>query len=459
VFSPSGESNGVNAELGKRFRSQIPTPPSAPDLFIVQTKSVDKHFQGNRRLIDTCLCPSCKTRVGLGHRRPRGPARRRTNLSLPMLARVTLRYAVIGTGMMGCEHIANIEALAGCEVVAISDPDARSRSWARATLKRTVREYSDHVELLRDGDIDVVVVASPNMTHRRVLDDVLDTGVHVLVEKPLCTNVSDCEAVIARSLLYPSVLWMGLEYRWMPVITRLVSEVRMGTVGSVRMVAIREHRFPFLVKVGNWNRFSDNTGGTLVEKCCHFFDLMHLIVGERPIAVMASGAQDVNHLDEYYERGDRPDLAGPQRSDILDNAFVIVEYANGARASLDLCMFAEASLNEQELAVTGDRGKVEAFLPSGELRIGRRVPGELRTAVETQLITDDSVEYEGFHFGASYLEHRRLRDTILRNGVADVTLDDGLWSVATGVAAHRSIAEGRRVTLSEVLLDAAQPIR
>lgn len=54
-------------------------------------------------------------------------------------------------------------------------------------------------------------------------------------------------------------------------------------------------------QVHNWNRFNANSGGTLVEKCCHFFDLMNLIIDARPVQVMASGAQDVNHLDEVYD--------------------------------------------------------------------------------------------------------------------------------------------------------------
>ena len=86
------------------------------------------------------------------------------------------------------------------------------------------------------------------------------------------------------------------------------------------MVAIREHRFPFLRKVGDWNRFSRNTGGTLVEKCCHFFDLMAHILDDEPMRVLASGDQDVNHLDERYD-GETPD--------ILDNAFVVVDFAGG----------------------------------------------------------------------------------------------------------------------------------
>ena len=68
--------------------------------------------------------------------------------------------------------------------------------------------------------------------------------------------------------------------------------------GDFKMLTITEHRFPFLQKVGDWNRFNENSGGTFVEKCCHFFDLMRLIIGADPIRVMASGRQEVNHLDE-----------------------------------------------------------------------------------------------------------------------------------------------------------------
>lgn len=53
--------------------------------------------------------------------------------------------------------------------------------------------------------------------------------------------------------------------------------------------------------MNNWNRFNVNTGGTLVEKCCHFFDLMRLFAGANPVCVMASGGMDVNHKDEIYD--------------------------------------------------------------------------------------------------------------------------------------------------------------
>ncbi len=359
----------------------------------------------------------------------------------------TLRYGVIGTGMMGVEHINNLLHLPGAAVTAISDPHAESRDWAQLAvgLETPLRRFTDHRELLASGLCDVIVIASPNHTHREVLFDVLRTNHHVLIEKPLCTTVADCQQVIAladeTAHQWPQrVVWMGLEYRYMPPTQAVVREVRNGTVGRLHMVAIREHRFPFLVKVGNWNRFTRNTGGTLVEKCCHFFDLMNVLTAAAPVRVMASGGQSVNHLDERYEG---------ERSDILDNAYVIVEYEGGARGMLDLCMFAEASKNEQEISVVGDLGKVEALVTEGVVRVGLRSDGLGRVREHT--VHDDSVRHEGLHHGASYLEHVALMDAIRTGGGAAVTLHDGLMSVAVGEAAHRSIDEGRPVTIEEVL--------
>jgi myo-inositol 2-dehydrogenase/D-chiro-inositol 1-dehydrogenase len=357
-----------------------------------------------------------------------------------------LRYGVIGTGMMGVEHIGNLLHLDDAVVTAVSDPHAGSRDWAQLAvgLEAPLTRFEHHDELLQSGLCDAVVIASPNHTHHQVLLDVLATNHHVMVEKPLCTTVADCldviEAAERTAPNFPQrVVWMGLEYRYMPPTSAVLHEVRGGAVGDVRMVAIREHRFPFLPKVDNWNRFTRNTGGTLVEKCCHFFDLMNLVVQQRPVRVMASGAQDVNHLDERYD-GETPD--------ILDNAYVVVEYEGGVRAMLDLCMFAEASRNEQEISVVGTEGKVEALVTEGIVRIGRRADGI--GVVAERPVHDGAIRHQGLHHGASYFEHVAFRDAVRHGTAPAVTLTDGLWSVAVGEAAHRSIDLGRPVDIEEV---------
>jgi predicted dehydrogenase len=351
-----------------------------------------------------------------------------------------IRYGVIGTGMMGCEHIRNIMEIDDAKVVAISDPDERSRGWAILCSGEDpeLEAYEDHREMLERAPIDAVVVASPNHTHVQVMADVFATDKHVLLEKPMCTTIEDCRAVVEGASSHPGLVWVAMEYRYMAPAARFLREIAEGRVGELKMLAIREHRHPFLPKVGDWNRFNRNTGGTLVEKCCHFFDLMNLAIGTSPVRVYGSGGQDVNHLDELYD-GEVPD--------ILDNAFVIVDYEGGCRAHLDLCMFAESTPNEQQLVATGNGGRLECLIPEGILTMGTR---KFRDFETIQVGADERVRYEGLHHGASYLEHLDFLDAIRSGGPPRVTASDGLLAVAVGIAAHRSIDEGRPVLLEEL---------
>ena len=140
--------------------------------------------------------------------------------------------------------------------------------------------------------------------------------------------------LLKKNVHFP--IWVAMEYRYMPPLASLLEEIRNPScLGQLKTLSIREHRFPFLVKVGNWNRFNANSGGTLVEKCCHFFDLMNLITQSQATKVFASGGMGVNHLDECYS-GKKPD--------IIDQAFVIVEFANGMRASLDPVSYTHLTL-------------------------------------------------------------------------------------------------------------------
>ncbi len=359
-----------------------------------------------------------------------------------------LRYGIIGTGMMGGEHIANlvhlgkadrldgVDGVDAVEVVAMCDPVPASLEWGVACAGRDVAAYDDHRRLLERDDLDAVVIATPNHTHASILRDALATDLAVMVEKPMCTTVDDCLDVKRRADDREAMTWVGLEYRFIPTITELLAQLATGIAGTTRMVSVREHRFPFLTKVNNWNRFTANTGGTLVEKCCHFFDLMRLVAQANPVRVFASGGQDVNHLDEVYDG--RP-------ADMLDNAYVIVDFANGVRGALDLSMFAEGGRHEQEITVVGDRAKLETTFPGDRVLIGPRDRSGVR-----QVMAPADVPYLGFHGGSSYIEHVRFIDCVRAGRGPEVTVDDGLWSVAMGVAAHRSIAEGRPIDLTEL---------
>ena len=357
-----------------------------------------------------------------------------------------LRYAIIGSGTMGREHIQNINLIENCEVVALCDTFQPSLDESLKILNKDTPTFSNHNDLIKADLADAYIIATPNFSHINILRDILQTKAHLLIEKPLCTTVRDCQEFKNLTQAYPGLIWTAMEYRYMPPVARFIEKISKGKIGELKMLSIREHRFPFLNKVANWNRFSKNSGGTLVEKCCHFFDLMRLICKSEAFSVYANGNQDLNHLDENYD-GRIPD--------IIDNAFVIIEFKNGVRAMLDLCMFAENSNLQEELCAIGDKGKIETGVPShlskkssSKLSIGIR--GAKKITSETVTVDKKLLE-AGHHHGSTYYEHLAFQRAVRNNSVPEVSLDDGLLSVAIGQAAELSIKEKRVVFMKEIL--------
>lgn len=354
-----------------------------------------------------------------------------------------IRYGVVGTGMMGVEHLRNLLITPGAEVVAVADPTPASLGWARSVVGEGVRTFDTVQALVRDAGVDAVVVASPNHTHRAVLEPLFDADVAILCEKPLATTIPDARWIVERAASHPRPFWTGMEYRYMPPAAEFIREVHDGRVGALRMLSIREHRFPFLPKVGDWNRFSRNTGGTMVEKCCHFFDLMRLITGAEPERVYCSGAMDVNHLNEAY---------GGERPDIIDNSFTTVDFDNGVRAMLDLCMFAEGAEHQEEMSATGDEARLDVLIPPGDLVFSPRVDWRGPKAVERRHVAvDPAAMAAGSHHGATFYQHQAFAAAVRGDTPVGVTAHDGLMAVAIGAAAELSAREKRVMEIAEVL--------
>jgi myo-inositol 2-dehydrogenase/D-chiro-inositol 1-dehydrogenase len=360
-----------------------------------------------------------------------------------------LRYGLIGAGMMGREHVHKLALIPGAKVTALADPDENSRAESARAVGDGVKVFTDHRQLLESGEVDAVLIASPNDTHKAILDDVFSAprALAIFVEKPICTRPEDVLTLARSAKAHKAPVWVGMEYRYMPPVAEFIGHVRDGTIGQLKMLAMREHRFPFLPKVGDWNRFSRRTGGTLVEKCCHFFDLMRFIVEDEAVRVYASGAMDVNHQDERY---------GGEKPDIIDNAYVVVDFRSGVRAMLDLCMFSEGSGWQEEIAATGDRGKVECFVPPSppfwpeddqrhaEIVVSpRQTKRPLRRPVEV----DETVLKAGAHHGATFYQHQKFRRAVIEGAPVEVTVEDGLKAVVIGLAAELSAREKRAVAI------------
>jgi len=362
-----------------------------------------------------------------------------------------VRYGIIGCGMMGQEHLRNIALLPGASVSCIFEPDDAMATSSLA-LAPGARRASSLADVVTAADVDCLLIASPNFRHAEQLREIAALRpLPVLLEKPACTSLGDVRELAELGRRYPSPIWVAMEYRYMPPVARLTEEVHNTTnTGPVTMLTIREHRFPFLVKVGDWNRFNRYTGGTLVEKCCHFFDLMRHMTRSEPVRVYASASVAHNHLDERYPEG---------TPDILDNAYVIVDFASGQRALLELCMFAEGARYQEEISVVGTVGKAECFVPGpgrfwpahlGEPPVPKVIisPRHPKGPRELDVPVDPVALAAGDHNGSTFYQHQRFNAVVRGQGQVEVSLSDGLAAVVMGLAAQESARTGQAIDLT-----------
>lgn len=362
------------------------------------------------------------------------------------------KYGIIGCGMMGIEHINNLNLLEGAEVSCVFDPvDELAQIAANKAGGARIAASID--DLIQDASIDAIVIVSPNFLHVDQLEHILaNRNIPVLCEKPLFTSLADYERIQAIERAASERVWVAMEYRYMPPIQALIEQAKQVT-GEIAMLSIREHRFPFLEKVGDWNRFNENTGGTLVEKCCHFFDLMRLILRSEPVRVSASAGQITNHLSEIYD-GRTPD--------IWDGGYVLIDFENGTRAMLELCMFADGSMWNEEISAVGPSGKIECRLPGPsrfwpetlgvpphpEVTISPRHP---KKPITEEIAINPDLLQAGDHHGSTFYQHQNFLNVVLGQAEPEVSVYDGRMAVMMGLAAQMAAEENRVVEFSEVL--------
>jgi myo-inositol 2-dehydrogenase/D-chiro-inositol 1-dehydrogenase len=361
------------------------------------------------------------------------------------------KFNVIGTGVNGCEHIQVTLMEGRATIHGVFDPNPRSITLAKKTFEeyapgQELQIYDSLETICNDPEVDGLIISTPNYTHLDVLQVAIKSGKHIFLEKPMATTIQDAFEILKISKDYPGVLQIGLQYRFKAIYVEAIHEtLERKSLGDIKMVSILEHRLPFLDKVNQWNKFSKFSGGTLVEKCCHYFDLMNMFAQSRPVKVYATGSMAVNFTEFDYNG---------EKADILDNALVSVEYANGVQASFNLCMF--APMFYEEVVLLGQKGRLKAyenenFLPTGlpenylEIILGAGKPSRVSTPCYPTLIQESG------HNGATFYEHINLIDTLDGISTNAATVSEGFWAVVVGASAEESVKTGQPVMVDEFL--------
>lgn len=370
-----------------------------------------------------------------------------------LLSRGNARYKfnVIGTGVNGQEHIRVTHLEGRATVHGVYDPNPRSVEGAQATHAKYAPDapplvvYDSLEAACSDPAVDALIISTPNYTHLAVLEVALKSGKAILLEKPIATTIRDAYTITQLAEKHSAVFQLGLQYRYKAQYSEAIYEaLTRQTLGSIKLIGMQEHRIPFLDKVNQWNKFARYSGDTLVEKCCHYFDLLNLFAQSRPATVYASGSMAVNFKEFEYNGA---------KSDILDNALVIVQYENGVRASFNLCMF--APMLYEELVIVGDEGRLKAWEQQDFLTAEGDVyleilGGEGKPSRKTEPRYPALIEHSG-HNGATYYEHVHFVDRLEGQARPTATPMQGLWSVIVAVAAQESIKRGTVVNVGELL--------
>lgn len=360
------------------------------------------------------------------------------------------RFNVIGVGVNGQEHIKVTMLEGSCTIHGVYDPNPSSVEAAKSIKAQFTNEplvaYETLEAACNDPAVDGLIICTPNYTHLDVLKVAVQSGKHILLEKPMATNLRDAYEIWQMAQNYPKILQIGLQYRYKPIYVEAIHEAKeRKSLGELHTITILEHREPFLDKVKQWNKFSKYSGGTLVEKCCHYFDLFNLFAESRPVNVYASGSQAVNFKNFEY---------GGEKSDILDNAFVIVEYANGIRANFNLCMF--SPMVYEEIVLCGDEGRLKAsegFNGQAHSQWGSYLEVICIPDKTSRVMTPSypaPIEDTG-HNGGTYYEHLHWIEAMDGQPNTAATAEEGFWSVVIGVAAEESVRRGGKVMVKELL--------
>jgi myo-inositol 2-dehydrogenase/D-chiro-inositol 1-dehydrogenase len=224
---------------------------------------------------------------------------------------MTLRVGVIGTGMIGEDHIRRLtEVVSDAEVVAVSDADLDVAQQVAARLKNATVHPTGH-DVIADPSVDAVLVCSWGPTHEEFVVASIDVGKPVFCEKPLATTTEACRAIIDAEVAHGSrLVQVGFMRRYDPAYRALKQVVDSGEIGAPLMFH-SGHRNPDVP--GHYTKDM-----AIVDTAVHDFDVSRWLLGEELAAIRVVAAK-------------RNSLGG----DLQDPLLMVVESESGVLVDVE----------------------------------------------------------------------------------------------------------------------------
>lgn len=350
-------------------------------------------------------------------------------------------------------------------------------------IKMRVRSFKVYDQLLSDKTIDLVLVTTPTIFHRKHTLAALQAGKMVYLDKPIAVTLEDSDAIVKTVEDTGSPVLMGFTRRYEVVWRKAYELISQGAIGKLTMMQIRSV-IPYIRYYHLWHRRNLWSGGALNDKCSHHMDIFNWFADGHCTAITAIGGQS----PQFAPREDAPDrclncteedcpynlykdplfeemnigrLPPSWRkghaemyqidncvfspgADIVDHTIAMLQYDNGVKASLFFNIYGPKAPDQETFELIGTEGRLTLTRHNGQIELYSNYGKKF------EVIDTPHDEFSSSHFGAD-LELVREMDRFMKGKAPVVSVQEGHESLRMIHAIQTSIDQGgRQVLMSEV---------
>jgi len=303
-----------------------------------------------------------------------------------------------------------------------------------------------------------VLIGSENRFHEEHILAALQANKHVFTEKPVATTIESCESILSAFTQSDCLLSVGFTLRYSPHYRKIKQLIDAGAIGQIVSLEFNES-----LKVGHgswimscWRRFAENSGGHMLEKCCHDVDIVNWFLDSRAIKVASFGGLNVfkpeninlyerlekaeNKLNPYKDFNRKlPENPFLSEKTVNDNQVAILEYENGVRATFHTNL--NCGIPERRMYICGTEGAIRSDVMSGLIQLNK--------IGSSEGLQDVSTSSFGGHGGGDDVLGGEVADCMLKGTLPAAGLNDGITAAVTCLEIDRARAACQVIDLQK----------